>query len=152
MKHFTVTAYILENKKTLLIYHKKLEKWLPPGGHLEENETPPEGARREVHEETGLEVEFIKQENIWLDYWNAKSFERPYLCLLENIPAHGSQPAHQHIDLIYLARPIGGMLREDFQKQGLLRWWTLEEVRQLKKDVEIFGETLKTLEHLLGPK
>jgi len=66
--------------------HPKLKKWLPPGGHVEENESPPEAATREVKEETGLEITFIKQENIWIEKWNAKSFERPFLCLTEEIP------------------------------------------------------------------
>ena len=146
MRHFTVTTYILDPPRVLLLFHPKHHKWLPPGGHLELNETPPEGAKREVLEETGLEIAFIPQENLWLDCWNAKSFERPYFCLLEEIPAHGNHPAHQHMDLIYVAKVIGG-------KQLLsdsLRWFTLQEILQMTPDGEIFGETMKTIEHLLG--
>ncbi len=140
-KHFTATAYIIHEAKVLLIPHPKLGKWLPPGGHVELNETPPECACREALEETGLEIEIIPQENIWVDEWNAKSFERPYLCLLENIPAHGAKPAHQHMDFIYLAKPTGGSLSHD------AKWFSLEEVETLTDD-EMFGETKKTLRHL----
>ena len=84
-RQFTATVYIIEAQRTLLIYHRKLQKWLPPGGHLEANETPPEAARREALEETGMEITFMMQENVWIDRWNARSFERPYLCLLEDI-------------------------------------------------------------------
>lgn len=70
-----------------------------------ENETPEEAALREVKEETGLEVELIPQENVWVEYEHAKSLHRPFFRLLENIPARGSEPAHQHMDLVYLARP-----------------------------------------------
>ncbi len=143
-KHFTATAYIISGDQILLLFHPKLNKWLPPGGHLEENETPSEGARREVLEETGLEVEWILQENLWIDRWNAKSIERPYLCLLENIPAHGSKPEHQHIDFIYLSKPTGGTLIRD----PLIRWFSLEEVLALKPDEEIFIETQETISHL----
>jgi hypothetical protein len=52
-----------------------------------------------VREETGLEIEIIMQENIWIERWNANSFPRPYLCLLEEIPARPDQPTHQHVDL-----------------------------------------------------
>lgn len=38
----------------LLIFHKRLRKWLPPGGELLPNETPLEAAIRELAEETGL--------------------------------------------------------------------------------------------------
>lgn len=141
-KHFTATAYIIEDEKVLLIPHPKLKKWLPPGGHVELNETPPECAIREALEETGLEIRIIPQENIWIDEWNAKSFLRPYLCLLENIPEHGLKPAHQHMDFIYLAQATGGTLMEG------ARWFTLQEIDTLQDD--IFDETKKTIRHILG--
>jgi len=149
-RHFTVTTYIIKNKKVLLIFHAKFSKWLPPGGHLEKGETPPEGAKREVLEETGLKIEFIPQENLWINDWNASSFERPYFCLLENVPPHGSFSAHQHMDLIYLAKPIGGVEHPEELKKGTLKWFTLEEVENLTSDETIFGETKQTIKHLLA--
>jgi 8-oxo-dGTP pyrophosphatase MutT (NUDIX family) len=143
-KHFTATAYIVDQGKILLLMHPKLKKWLPPGGHIETNETPPECAKREAREETGLEIELIQQENLWLDFWNAASIERPYLCLLENIPAHGDQPPHQHIDMIFLAKPLHGTLSPG------ARWFSLEEVDQLADDQDIFTETKTTIRHILS--
>lgn len=140
-RHFTVTTYIFDGEKTLLLFHPKHQKWLPPGGHLEPNETPPECARREVREETGLEIEFIRQENLWIEEWNGVSIERPYLFLLENIPSHGSFPAHQHMDFIYLAKPAGG---EELES---VRWWTLEEVLNFREDL-IFPDVIQTLKHV----
>jgi 8-oxo-dGTP pyrophosphatase MutT (NUDIX family) len=145
-RHFTVTTYVVDEGKVLLLFHPKHRKWLPPGGHLEEGETPPEGAKREVMEETGLEVEMIAQENVWINCWNAASFERPYMCLLESIPPYANVGAHQHMDLIYLAKPKGGTLIEDEQ----LRWFTLDEVLGLVTDEEIFGETQQTIKQLLA--
>jgi len=142
-KHFTATAYIIDQGKVLLIMHPKLKKWLPPGGHIEANETPPECAIREAKEETGLDIELILQENLWLDFWNAASIPRPYLCLLENIPAHGDKPPHQHIDMIFLSRPMSGAAYAD------TRWFSLEEVEQMADDEEIFGETKRTIQHIL---
>lgn len=142
-RQFTATAYIFQGDQTLLIRHPKLGKWLPPGGHLEPNETPPEAAIREAKEETGLDIEILKNEHLWINRWNAESFARPYLCLLENIPPHRDQPAHQHIDFIYLSRPTGG----EISKREIedLRWFTLEEILALEPDVEIFAETQETL-------
>ena len=37
-----------------MIFHKRLKKWLPPGGELLNDETPLEAAKRELMEETGL--------------------------------------------------------------------------------------------------
>jgi 8-oxo-dGTP pyrophosphatase MutT (NUDIX family) len=148
-RQFTVTTYIIENQRILLILHRKLKKWLPPGGHLESNEIPPETARREAREETGLEIEIITQENVWIDRWNAKSMERPYLCLIEEIPAYDNQPPHQHIDMVYLARPVGGKEKHNLHETNGMRWFTLEEIEALAPDKEIFVETQQVIRHLI---
>jgi ADP-ribose pyrophosphatase YjhB (NUDIX family) len=148
--HFTATVYIIEDHSTLFIYHKKLRKWLPPGGHLHPNETPSEGALREAKEETGLEIELINQENVWIERWNAKSIPRPYMCLLEEIPAFGEQSAHRHIDMIYLAKPSGGCETLNRDETEGLRWFTLEEMEELESDVEIFEETKETVRQILS--
>jgi len=149
-KQFTATVYILKEDKVLLLMHPKLKKWIPPGGHIEPNELPSECAKREALEETGLIVDLIKDENVWVERWNASSFERPWLCLLENIPPYGSQPAHQHIDFIYLGRPIGGTITEEHLAQTAIRWFTLEEVLSLAPDQEIFLETQQTLQKVFS--
>lgn len=146
-KQFTATAFIVDSEKVLLIYHRKLQKWLPPGGHMEENETPPEAARRETLEETGWHIDFILQENTWVERWNARSFERPYLCLLEEIPPYQGIPAHQHIDFIYVARPV--QRDPTFTTQDQIKWFSLEELEKLKPDVELFEETLQVTKQIL---
>lgn len=147
-KQFTSSVYILNENKVLLLFHPKLQKWLPPGGHLEESELPPECAIREAFEETGLQIKLIKDEHLWVSRWNASSFERPWLCLLENIPPHNSHPAHQHIDFIYLGSPIGGSITEEHRKQHEIRWFSYDEILALKPDIEIFVETQQTLEKI----
>jgi len=148
MRQFTATAYVIHEGAALLLFHKKLQKWLPPGGHIEPNETPPEAVIREVKEETGLDIELISEDHITVDRWNAKSIPRPFLCLLEEIPAHKQEPAHQHVDLIFLAKPIGGILIEEAgTKVSWLRW---PEIAALKGDEEIFEETRDVLQRLLN--
>lgn len=143
-RQFCATAYIIENNKTLLIFHKKLRKWLPPGGHIDSNETPPEAAKREAKEETGLEIEFIKQENLWINDWNASSFERPFMCLLEEIPQYKDQPSHQHMDFIYVAYPVSKNLKQNELETEGLRWFSLDEIENLNSD-DIFSETTETI-------
>ena len=149
-KHFTATAYIINEGKTLLHFHKKLQKWLPPGGHIEKNETPAECAIREAKEETGIDVEIITQENLYLEFPNAKSIERPYLCLLENIPAHGHTPEHQHIDFIYVSRPLKNTISETPSDHHEMRWFSMEDLLLLAPDEDIFTETLTTIQHLFS--
>ncbi|MES2273998.1 MAG: NUDIX domain-containing protein [Chlamydiota bacterium] len=143
-RHFTATVYVFHENKVLLHYHAKLSKWLPPGGHIEPNETPPEAARREVKEETGLEIAFIEQENLKIDAYNATSFERPFLCLLEHIPERPEKPAHQHMDLIYVARPLEIASLEDVSG---FRWFTYEETKEIEND--LFPDTREMIKLLL---
>lgn len=60
-RQYCASAYTIdfENKKVLLMYNKKLNKWLQPGGHIEKSETPEETAIRETLEETGIKIKII---------------------------------------------------------------------------------------------
>jgi ADP-ribose pyrophosphatase YjhB (NUDIX family) len=141
-KHFTVTTYVFHDGKTLLHFHEKLQKLLPPGGHLEANELPTEAAKREVKEETGLEIELVLQENLFYENWNATSFPRPYLCLLEMIPERKHEPAHYHMDLIYLAKLASSQenIKSPFD------WYSFEQIIQLKD--RCFPDLIDVLESL----
>jgi len=137
-REFTATVYIIKENMILLHPHKKHGKWLPPGGHIEENETPPMAAQREVMEECGLEVEFMNQEQIWIESEFANSIERPYMCLLEDIKAPND--FHQHIDFIYLARA-----KNNQKPLSPFKWMSFEDALKLE---DIYPDTLITIKHL----
>lgn len=61
---FTVGGVLIHKGKVLLIHHKKLNKWLHPGGHMEKNETPDAAILREVEEELKLNVEILNRNDI----------------------------------------------------------------------------------------
>ena len=61
---FSVAVYPRRRGRVLLIRHKRLGTWLPPGGELCEGETPLEAARRELREETGLEGRFPRVSDV----------------------------------------------------------------------------------------
>jgi 8-oxo-dGTP pyrophosphatase MutT (NUDIX family) len=105
-RHFTATAFVVHDGKTLLQWHSKLQQWMPPGGHLLPNEDPATGALREVLEETGLRAEIIRV-TAEHDFMYPEQLATPYAVLLEDIAAHGDGP-HQHIDFIYFARSLDG--------------------------------------------
>lgn len=99
-KHFTSSALIIENKRVLLVYHKKLGVWLYPGGHIEKNENPDEALIREVKEETGLDIEIISNKDDTLSdkKRDISALHIPYAILCELVGDH------YHNDLIYLCK------------------------------------------------
>lgn len=141
IRQFTATAYIIYDNKTLLVYHRKHQKWLPPGGHVHSNELPHEAAIREAKEETGFDICLIEKNPISIANANACSIPSPYLCLLENIPEKENESAHQHIDLLFLAtlknkRPT--CPAQDFHP---IQWFSLKELQNMPSHKEIFPET-----------
>ena len=56
---FTVAIFVVKDRRVLLILHRKLNKWLPLGGHIELDEDPEMAALREAREESGFEVELL---------------------------------------------------------------------------------------------
>lgn len=57
-KYFAA-GYLVKDGKVLLAHSKKYNKWVPPGGHLEENETPDAALVREFLEETGINIKVV---------------------------------------------------------------------------------------------
>jgi len=99
IRHFTSTGFVVNNKSLLLHWHSKVKAWLPPGGHIEQNEDPVEALIREVLEETGLAVQIV-QTGQSLDFKYPKQIPSPFTILIENINDN-SIGKHQHIDMIY---------------------------------------------------
>ncbi|MEX0961644.1 MAG: NUDIX domain-containing protein [Simkaniaceae bacterium] len=144
-KEFTATVYLFKEDQTLLHYHKKLQKWLPPGGHVEENETPVEAAIREVFEETGYSITLFDDSPLAIDQENAKTIPRPYLCLLEEIPKYQEVPSHQHIDFIYLAKPS-----EEKEPNEPFHWLTLDQIEALFNEGLLYKETHTLIDKVLN--
>jgi 8-oxo-dGTP pyrophosphatase MutT (NUDIX family) len=101
-RDFVVAIFVVWQNQVLLHTHPKLGLVLPPGGHIEKNELPDEAALRETLEETGLQIELIGELAPHGPEANAaKPLIRPRGVQLEQISF-----GHEHIDLIYFARPL----------------------------------------------
>ena len=95
-RDFVATGFVVHEDKVLLIKHKKLEFWLPPGGHIEKDELPIEALKREIKEETGLDVEVFGDKDSDGDDEQVKVIPRPNHIQIEKI-----RPGHEHMDLIW---------------------------------------------------
>jgi ADP-ribose pyrophosphatase YjhB (NUDIX family) len=145
-RQFTATAFVTNDNKVLLMWHKKLKRWMPPGGHVDADELPEECAKRECKEETGLDVEIIGAPTTNLFVSNpheGRMMKQPFAMLLEEIPdlPERNQPAHQHMDFLFMARLI-----DDSQTPRLLekeatemRWFSRSEIEALDDKTEIFS-------------
>ena len=100
-RHFTATGFVVQSSRTLLHWHKRLQQWLPPGGHIEPDEDPVQAVLREIREETGATAEIIPSVPV-LPFTDPDQLQPPYTILVEDIPEPGG--THQHIDLIYFCR------------------------------------------------
>jgi len=103
-RHHTATAYVVAAGRTLLLWHARLRMWLPPGGHLEANEDPVQGALREAEEESGLPVAVIAPPDL-LAVETPVVLPPPAVILVEDI-VREDQPFHQHIDHVYFTRAL----------------------------------------------
>jgi 8-oxo-dGTP diphosphatase len=128
-KHFTASALIIHNNKVLLIYHKKLNVWLYPGGHIEENENPDETLLREVKEETGIEIEIIssKDDTLSNQKKDVSSLHLPYAFLCELVGDH------YHNDLIYKCKIKGSRkLKYDENESSGIGFFDIQEIEKLQ--------------------
>lgn len=102
-RHYTASVFVVNDGKTLLHEHKRLDQWLPPGGHIEQDELPHEAASREVAEETGLDIRLLATKDE-IESEEARSLPNPDHMLLTDVNVHpDGSVGHQHIDLIYYA-------------------------------------------------
>lgn len=89
--HVTGSAIVVGSRGVVLLKHRRLGLWLQPGGHVEARESPWEGALREAHEETGLDLEFADRD--------VDGMPR-----VVHVDVHPGGRGHVHLDLRYLVR------------------------------------------------
>lgn len=115
--HVTASAFVIDpsGDAMLLLWHAKLQRWLQPGGHVEDSdETLAAAAWRELLEETCGErsdFELVAEHPLDFD--------------VHPIPGRGTEAAHFHHDVRFLFRARS---RDVSPSAGPVEWRPLAEV------------------------
>lgn len=123
---FTVAIFVVHEDKILVIHHRKLDKWLPLGGHIELDEDPEQAALREAREESGIEVELLGERPPTTSPGTRALIAPRFLDI------HRISATHEHIGMIYWARPKAGALALAAAEHHDIRWCTRAEIETLQ--------------------
>lgn len=137
--HLTSSAWVINHCDThvLLMHHRKLEKWLQPGGHADGSYALKEVAIREVFEETGVEN---------LSDVGSGIFDID----VHEIPARGEVPHHLHFDIRYAFRArLTCPVTQNSESLGV-EWVELSRVEEKTNDLSILRMRRKWIELLLA--
>jgi len=133
-RQFAATGYVVnpDRTKLLVIFHNKLQKWLPAGGHVEPNELPHEAAIREVFEETGVKASIIDDSpDMNLDGIVDCQIPRPYAILYQVIPENNKELEHIHVDFVYAMEAVESNLKIQKEEVSKAEWLTKEDILKL---------------------
>lgn len=114
--HVTASAVVAGQRGTVLHRHRRLGRWLQPGGHVDAGESPAEAAVRETVEEIGLAV--------------SHPADGPSLVHLDVHPASG----HVHLDLRFLLLAADQDPSPGPGESPLARWFTWEDAGAIADD------------------
>jgi 8-oxo-dGTP pyrophosphatase MutT (NUDIX family) len=123
--HITASGLVLapDDLHVLLVHHRRLDRWLLPGGHAEPgDDTITASARREVIEETGATVT------------QAVSIAGADV---HGIPAARGEPYHLHHDLLFAFRAASLEIRVSEESHAVVWCHPAEfESRQIPGNVQ----------------
>jgi 8-oxo-dGTP pyrophosphatase MutT (NUDIX family) len=116
-EHVTGSAVVArpDGSAFLLVHHRRLDRWLQPGGHAEEEDRSIfETALREAKEETGVtELE-------------APLGERVLDVDIHEVPRRGNAPPHLHLDIRHLLTTTKEPAAAPAREVRGVAWYTFE--------------------------
>jgi 8-oxo-dGTP pyrophosphatase MutT (NUDIX family) len=131
--HITCTAMVLhpDHQRILLIYHRRLRRWLLPGGHVEETDVRlADTACREAFEETNVRIAAASTvQLVGMD--------------VHAIPPHKHEPFHLHHDLIFAMDAESEVIERTEEAPDSI-WCTQEELDNYSLPRNILRAALRT--------
>ncbi|MEE2961702.1 MAG: NUDIX hydrolase [Myxococcota bacterium] len=131
--HLTASAFVAspDRKSVLLIHHRKLRKWLQPGGHLEAYDSGPlDAARRELEEETGLGD---------LDVYPLDTI--PFDIDIHKIPGSQKTPPHLHFDLRFAFQLAPTAKSGGLSGDEMAVWAPISNLQSFETDTSVIRST-----------
>jgi 8-oxo-dGTP pyrophosphatase MutT (NUDIX family) len=141
--HLTGSAWILspDHASVLLVHHRKLGRWLQPGGHADGEADLFRVASREAEEETGLRR---------FTTLPGGSPPAPLDLDVHEIPAHGPEPAHLHLDVRFLLVATPGEAARASEESTAIRWVPRERLADFAADESVLRMEQRTRDVLAG--
>jgi 8-oxo-dGTP pyrophosphatase MutT (NUDIX family) len=145
---FTVAIFVVHEEKVLVIHHRNLKKWLPLGGHIELDEDPETAALREAKEESGLDVELLGERPPTTGPGTRALIAPRFLDI------HRISSTHEHIGMIYWARPKSGTVTLATAEHHDIRWCSAPDLKHLQPPMDdaVKWYCRKAIEEVLSPK
>jgi 8-oxo-dGTP pyrophosphatase MutT (NUDIX family) len=138
--HLTGSAFVLsaDLREVLLVHHRKLDRWLQPGGHADGECDLARVALREAQEETGLHpLAFLGPEGI-------EAEPTPFDLDVHTIPARPGEPAHEHHDVRFLLVAGPGANARVSEESFAVRWFPLGDLEAQGVDESVLRMAGKT--------
>jgi 8-oxo-dGTP pyrophosphatase MutT (NUDIX family) len=131
--HFTASALIINTstKELLLLHHKKLNKWLQPGGHADGETNLEKVARKEVYEETGLNNLKLASNGV-------------YDIDIHHIPESKGIPEHYHYDVRFAYFCNRKEKTKINSESNDFQWIKINEVNRITSEPSILRLVQKT--------
>jgi 8-oxo-dGTP diphosphatase len=126
IRHYTASAIVFDGDgRVLLVRHRKIGRWLYPGGHIEPNESPAEAAQREVTEETGIRTRLVREP---LPGYPSVAVHPTPFAILE-MPVNDAEIGkHHHIDFVYVLAALDTHVTADRSEIDDCRWIDIDAV------------------------
>ena len=141
--HITGSAVIAkpDGSAFLLIHHRRLGRWLQPGGHTDPGDASVLAtALREAREETGAQDLEVTNRGRILDLD------------IHPIPAFEERPPHVHYDIRFLATAEAAAGPGEVEEVSGVAWFTLEEALAAGVDGSLMRSLAKARGMLIGDR
>ena len=157
--HITGSAWIVsaDGQRHLLVHHRKLNRWLQPGGHADGQTDVAAAALREAVEETGLTSLRFADVASLLALRASDDIPLPFDVDVHLIPERRSaageliDSAHEHHDIRFLLiAPSDEAIRVSDESHDV-RWFTPEEIERLDTDESVL-RMLRKVERKSGKR